>query len=37
MIGEGFAQRQPSDLASSKLAYFNIDDQIPREGAVLVA
>ena len=25
-IGEGFAQRKPSYLASSKLAYFNIDD-----------
>ena len=29
-IGEGFAQRQPSDLVSSKPAYFNIDDQVAR-------
>jgi hypothetical protein len=29
-IGEGFAQRQPSDLAPSKPAYFNIDDQVAR-------
>ena len=29
-IVEGFAQRQPSDLASSKPAYFNIDDQVAR-------
>ncbi len=29
-IGEGFAQRQPSDLATSKPAYFNIDDQVSR-------
>ncbi len=30
MIGEGFSQRQPSDLAPSKPAYFNIDDQVAR-------
>ena len=29
-IGEGFAQRQPSDLAPSKPAYFNIDDKVAR-------
>ena len=29
-IGEGFSQRQPSDLAPSKPAYFNIDDQVAR-------
>jgi hypothetical protein len=29
-IGEGFAQRQPSNLASLKPAYFNIDDQVSR-------
>ena len=29
-IGEGFAQRRPSDLAPSKPAYFNIDDQVSR-------
>jgi hypothetical protein len=29
-IGEGFSQRQPSDLASSKPGYFNIDDQVSR-------
>ena len=29
-IGEGFAQRQPSGLASSKPAYFNIDDHVAR-------
>ncbi len=29
-IGEGFAQRQPSNLAPSKPAYFNIDDQVSR-------
>ena len=29
-IGEEFAQRQPSDLASSKPTYFNIDDQVAR-------
>jgi len=29
-IGEGFAHRQPSDLALSKPAYFNIDDQVAR-------
>ena len=29
-IGEGFAQRQPSDLTSSKPTYFNIDDQAAR-------
>ena len=29
-IGEGFAQRQPSELAPSKPAYFNIDDQVAR-------
>jgi hypothetical protein len=29
-IGEGFAQRQPSNLAPSKPAYFNIDDQVAR-------
>ncbi len=29
-IGEGFAQRQPSDLAPSKPAYFNIDNQVAR-------
>ncbi len=29
-IGEGFAQRQPLDLASSKPAYINIDDQVAR-------
>jgi hypothetical protein len=30
MIGEGFNQRQPSDLAPSKPVYFNIDDQVAR-------
>jgi hypothetical protein len=30
MIGEGFAHRHPSDLPSSKPAYFNIDDQVAR-------
>ena len=29
-IGEGFSQRQPSDLASSKPGDFNIDDQVSR-------
>jgi hypothetical protein len=29
-IGEGFSQRQPSDLAPSKPTYFNIDDQVAR-------
>ena len=29
-IGEGFSQRHPSDLAPSKPAYFNIDDQVAR-------
>ena len=29
-IGEGLAQRQPSDLTSSKPAYFNIDGQVAR-------
>ena len=29
-IVEGFAQRQPSDLAPSKPGYFNIDDQVSR-------
>ena len=29
-IGEGFSQRQPSDLAPSKPAYFNIGDQFAR-------
>ncbi len=29
-IGEGFSQRQPSDLAPSKPAYFNIEDQVAR-------
>jgi len=29
-IGEGFAQRQPSVLAPSMPAYFNIDDQVAR-------
>jgi hypothetical protein len=29
-IGEGFSQRQPSDLAPSKPGYFNIDDQVSR-------
>ena len=29
-IGEGFVQRQPSELAPAKLAYFNIDDQVTR-------
>jgi hypothetical protein len=29
-FGEGFAQRQPSDLASSKPTYLNIDDQVAR-------
>ena len=29
-IGEGFAQRQPSELAASEPAYFNIDDQVAR-------
>ena len=30
MIGEGFAQRQPSELTPSKPAYVNIDDQVAR-------
>jgi hypothetical protein len=29
-IGEGFVQRQPSELAAAKPAYFNIDDQVTR-------
>jgi hypothetical protein len=29
-IGEGFVQRQPSELAPAKPAYFNIDDQVTR-------
>ncbi len=29
-IGEGFSQRQPADLASSKPGYFNIDNQVSR-------
>jgi len=29
-IGEGFIQRQPSELALAKLAYFNIDDQVTK-------
>ena len=29
-IGEGLSQRQPSDLAPSVPAYFNIDDQVAR-------
>ena len=29
-IGEGFIQRQPSELAPSKPSYFNIDDQVTR-------
>jgi hypothetical protein len=29
-IGEGFSQRHLSDLAPSKPAYFNIDDQVAR-------
>ena len=29
-IGEGFIQRQPSELAPAKPAYFNIDDQVTR-------
>ena len=29
-IGEGFAQRQPSELAASEPGYFNIDDQVAR-------
>ena len=30
MIGEGFSQRHPSDLAPSTPAYFNIDDHVAR-------
>jgi hypothetical protein len=29
-IGEGFIQRQPSELAPSKPSYFNIDDRVTR-------
>ena len=29
-IGEGFLQRQLSELAPAKPAYFNIDDQVAR-------
>ena len=29
-IGEGFIHQQPSELAPTKLAYFNIDDQVTR-------
>jgi hypothetical protein len=29
-IGEGFIQRQPSELAPAKPAYFNIDAQVTR-------
>ncbi len=29
-VGEGFIQRQPSELAPSKPFYFNIDDQVTK-------